>query len=67
MNEDVIDVHRKVSSPCLRQEAGLTNMTLVNTYQDDTISNGAEINGLRGFEDGTVGCIPWSDQKMCCC
>jgi hypothetical protein len=56
LNEDVVDVHRKVSSPCLRQEAGLTNMTLVNTYQDDTISNGAEIsNGLRGFEDWNGG------------
>jgi hypothetical protein len=27
LNEDVIDVHRKVPSQCLRQEAGLTNMT----------------------------------------
>jgi hypothetical protein len=34
--------------------SGTTNMTLVNTYQDDTISNGAEISDVRGFEGGTV-------------
>jgi hypothetical protein len=39
-------------SPCLRQEAALTHMTLVNSYEDEAVSNGAEIAaGLRGFED----------------
>jgi hypothetical protein len=36
--------------------SGAYKYDLVNTYQDDTISNGAEIsNGLRGFEDWNGG------------
>jgi hypothetical protein len=55
----------KVSSPCLRQEAGLTNMTLVNTYHGyRTVRKSA-----MGYEDLKVERwdAPWSDQKMCCC
>jgi hypothetical protein len=52
LNEDVVGVHRKTPSQCVRQEAGLTNLAVTNTYVDDTISNGAEISsGLRGYEN----------------
>jgi hypothetical protein len=54
LNEDVVGVHRKTPSQCVRQ-AGLTNLAVTNTYVDDTISNGAEISsGLRGTKIGTV-------------
>jgi hypothetical protein len=42
----------KSVSPCVRPESAFTNRALVNTYDDETVSNGAEIaQGLRGFED----------------
>lgn len=54
LNEDIVTASRKQPSPCFRQEAVMTNRTLVNAYEDDAISNGAEIaDGLRGFEDWT--------------
>ena len=52
LNEDIVSASRKQPSPCFRQEAVMTNRTLVNAYEDDAVSNGAEIaDGLRGFED----------------
>jgi hypothetical protein len=49
----------KFRTQCVDQEARQTNAALINTYADESIANGAEIEqGLRGFENDWGGLHP---------